>query len=298
MQARNLGQALVAGLSVGVGVAVALGQGPKGIAMLSASGALSGLGLAIRGRGGRGAGPALALVPWGLLVESEEAPRALTWSAVRSVRVRSAHGRDGGNSTTLASFVTVETHRETFFGRTPGEANLERLEAHLAAYASEQATPIALDLDGVMPADVTEPDSERLLSMARAWVDTGQAHERLGLLAATYRKSTSWVATPRAVAALRGVLRMSPSLSPKRADPRAFAAIVAAELGATELAGDLLALVQSPHPLVAAFAKQAAHRLGAPTSRVGSLDEIVPFLLAEDERVIRSWGGPAPLVVA
>jgi len=284
---QNVGRALVAGATVGAGMALALGQGARGIALLSAGCALSGLGLSLRRR--KKGGPSLALVPWGLLVESEVTPRALLWSAVRSVRVHAAHGRDGGNTTTLASFVTVETSGETFFGRTPGEANLERLEAHLRAYADEQATPIALDFDGRLPADVTEADGERLLSMACAWVDTGQAHDRLGLHGATYRKATSRTSTPRAVDALRSVLRLGAPRS--SADPRAFAAIVAAEIGATDLVDDLLGLVQSPHPLVAAFAKQAARRLGAPSSRVGSLDEVVPFLHGEDERVIRAWGG-------
>ena len=284
---QDVGRALVAGATVGAGLALALGQGARGIALLSTGCALSGLALSLRQR--KKGGPSLALVPWGLLVESEEAPRALLWSAVRSVRVHAAHGRDGGNTTTLASFVTVETSGETFVGRTPGEANLERLEAHLRAYADEQATPVALDLDGHVPADITEADGGRLLSMACAWVDTGQAHDRLGLLGATYRKATSRTSTPRAVDALRRVLRLGSSRS--AADPRAFAAIVAAEIGATDLVDDLLALVQSPHPLVAAFAKEAARRLGAPSSRVGSLDEVVPFLQGEDERVIRAWGG-------
>ena len=286
-EARELGRSVAAGAAVGLGVAFALGQGPSGIAVLAAGCALSGLGVALRGPLKK-SGSALALVPWGLLVDSDENPRALLWSSVRSVRVRSAHGHDGGHATTVASFVTVETARETFFGRTPGEANLERLEAHLSAYADEQSTPVALDIDGTLAADVTEADGERLLSMASAWIDTGHAHERLGLHAGTYRKATCHTATPQAVAALRRVLRESPARL--RADPRAFAAIVAAELGATELVTDLLMLVQSPHPLVAAFAKGAARRLGAPTSRVGSLDEIVPFLLGEDERVLRAWG--------
>lgn len=198
-----------------------------------------------------------------------------------------SHARDGGNTSTLASFVTVETHREVFHGRTLGAAPLERLEAHLEAYAEEQATPLAFDLAGVEVADVTEPDCERLVRFAQAWVDTAEAHRKLGLHGATYRRASSRAPTRRAVDVLRSTLRMEPR-SP--ADPRAFAAVLAAELGATELVVELLDLVQSPHPLLAAVAKQAALHLGAPTSRAGSIDEVAPFLHTEDELALRAWG--------
>lgn len=287
--ARTFAATALAGVAACSGVTFALGHGR--VAGLVASGAALAW-LALRSRSRPSVrGPSIALVPWGLLVESEVAPRALSWASIRAVRVSSAHGRDGGNTTTVASFVTVETLHETFVGRTPGEANLERLEAHLPAYTIEQGLPVALDLEGLVPADVTdESGAERLLSCAIAWLDSATAHDRLGLDGATYRKTSGRAATPRALATLRAVLHDVPHDLP--ADPRAFAAVLAAELGARELIGDLLALVQSPHPLVAGFAKQAAHRLGAPTSRVGSLDEVGPFLLADDERTLRAWGGP------
>jgi hypothetical protein len=252
---------------------------------------MSSLGLVLGARR-RDDGPALALVPWGLIVESESEPRALFWSSVRAVRVTTAHGRDGGNTTTLATFVTVETATETFSGRTPGEANLERLEAHLAAYAEEQAAPLALDLAGTRPCEITDADGgERVVRSARSWLGSAEAHVELGLESATYRDTSVRATSPLADARLRAVLRAP--VENGRADPRAFAAVVAAELGALEVVPELLSLVQSPHPLVAAFAKQAARRLGAPTSRVGSLDEVAPFLLADDVRVLREWGGDA-----
>jgi hypothetical protein len=63
--------------------------------------------------------------------------------------------------------------------------------------------------------------------------------------------------------------------------------VVAAELKATELVDELIALVDSPHPLVASVAKAAALRLGAPTSRVGSLDEVEAFLAPADLDALR-----------
>ncbi len=277
------GRVLVAGSTVAIGIVLGAGVELRwllalGVGVVSAA-------LATAGRT-KGADRGLALVPWGLLVDAHEAPRALLWSAVRSVRVRMAHTRDGGNTSTLASFVTVETHREVFHGRTLGAAPLERLEAHLEAYAEEQATPLAFDLDGHEVADVTEPDCERLLTSARSWVDSADAHRRLGLHGASYRRASSRAPTTRALEVLRACLRSEPRAP---ADARAFAAVIAAELGATALIDDLLELVQSPHPLLAAVAKQAALHLGAPSSRAGSLEEVAPFLHTEDELALRAW---------
>jgi len=287
---RTFVAALIAGAAGCAGATLALGHA-RFAGLVTAAAAFVWLGLRAR-RGGAARGPSLALVPWGLLVDCDVAPRALSWASVRAVRVVSAHGRDGGNTTTVASFVTVETRDETYVGRTPGEANLERLEAHLPAYTEEQARPVALDLDGLVPADVTdEGGAERLLSCARVWLDSAAAHDRLGLRAGTYRRASARAATPRAIATLASVLHDVPR--DLLADPRAFAAVVAAEIGARELVPELLALVQSPHPLVAAFAKQSARRLGAPTSRVGSLAEVGPFLHADDERVLMAYCPPA-----
>jgi hypothetical protein len=75
----------------------------------------------------------------------------------------------------------------------------------------------------------------------------------------------------------------------KRADPRAFAAVVAAELNAAELAPELVALTQCPHPLVAAVARQAARKLGVPKARTGTLDEVAPFLWEGDRARLDAW---------
>lgn len=290
-RARTLVASVLGAAGAACGLGLALGHHARAAGLVVSGAALLWLGLrARRGEGGARA-PSIALVPWGLLVESEVAPRALSWASVRAVRVVSAHGRDGGNTTTVASFVTVETLDATYLGRTPGEANLERLEAHLAAYTHEQSRPVALDLDGAVACAPVDGDAAaRLVASARAWLASAEAHDRLGLDAATYRTASARAATPRAVATLASVLHDLPHDLP--ADPRAFAAIVAAELGARELVDDLLALVQSPHPLVAAFAKQAARRLGASTARAGSIDEVCPFLGVGDEPALHRWAPP------
>lgn len=280
---------LVAGSAAGVGVSLAAGLGLRAVVAVVVGG-LSGLLLSggARRRSTNEPQASFALVPWGVLIEADDGLRALRWSSVQSVCVRMAHTRDGGNTDTLASFVTIETRHETLHGRTAGAAPLDRLEAHLTAYADEQATPLAFDLYGHTAGDATEPECDRLLGVARGWLDTAEAHRRLGLHGAGYRRASARFATRSAVEVLRRALREAPR---GEADPRAFAAVVAAELGAAELIGELLELVQSPHPVLAAIAKQTSLRLGAPTSRAGNLDEVSPFLDPEDERALRAWAG-------
>jgi hypothetical protein len=72
-------------------------------------------------------------------------------------------------------------------------------------------------------------------------------------------------------------------------DPRPIAAVLAGELRATELVADLVGLVTSPHPIVAATARGAALRLGAGASRTGAIDEVEPFLWGDDADALRSW---------
>ena len=77
--------------------------------------------------------------------------------------------------------------------------------------------------------------------------------------------------------------------TPKDADPRAFAAVIAAEVHAVEVAPELVTLTQCPHPVVAAVAKQAARRLGVARSRTGTLDEVAPFLHEGDRARLDAW---------
>jgi hypothetical protein len=229
----------------------------------------------------------IAIVPWGVLVEDDAQPRVLRWAAVRSVNVETRYGRDTATSTTLSSIVTIETERETFTGRAYGAVPIERLLAHLDAYAQEQSHSIALDLDGVRPGEgPVEPDCEVLLSAARDYLGSSPGSSRLDLPACGYR-STALAPTERTVTELRRILR---DRAPRAIDPRPFAAVIAAELRASELVDDLLALVQSPHPLVAAVAKQAARKLGASMAKAGTLEEVAPFLLEEDARALAAWG--------
>jgi hypothetical protein len=229
-------------------------------------------------------GVPMAIVPWGVLLEET---RVLRWAAVERVQVDMLHASDGGNTATLWSFVTVETARERFSGRAPGAVPLDRLVAHVDGYAREAACVTSLDLTGDAPSEGPfEPEFESLLTAARSFI-AGPA-SRMGV--GGYRSTTRASASPPAVETLRDVLR---DRTPKPADPRAFAAIMAAELGARELAPELVALVQSPHALVAAVAKVAAQKLGVALGKVGALDEVAPFLMERDVESLNAWATSA-----
>jgi hypothetical protein len=238
----------------------------------------------------------MAIVPWGILVEPETSARVLRWAAVKRVNVEMMYGRDMATPTTLWSVVTVETDHERLAGRTPGAVAIDRLVAHLDAYAEEQSHGIALDLDGERAAEgPAEPDCEPLLAAARAYVESAPASSRLGLPSGGYRQASARAASDHTIATLREILR---DPTPRKVDPRAFAAVVAAELNAKPLAEDLVALVQSPHPVIAAVAKVAARKLGVATARVGLLDELAPFLADRDVETLLAWSPDVTLAAA
>lgn len=242
----------------------------------------------------RGAGTRrvpFALVPWGVLVE-DDSPRVLRWAAVRSLHVHTMYGRDAATPSTLWSYVTMRTEHELFAGRTPGAAPLDRLLAHLEAYASEQNHAVALDLDGERAsADLLEPEFERILAAALEMLLSEPSSHRLGL-ETSYRSTGPRAASHATVASLREILR---DRREHPLDRRPLASVVAAELGLREVVPELVALVQSPHPMVAATAKAAALRLGAAHSRVGGIDEVAPFLPQEDVDALRAWIASAPI---
>jgi hypothetical protein len=231
---------------------------------------------------------AMAIVPWGVIVAPDTEPRVLRWPAVRRVTVDVKHALRGGTPSILASVVTVETDREILAGRASGAVGLERLVANLEAYAEESARPPARDLDGDEPMgdDATEPIAALLVRRAEELCASGAGAARLLLPPSGYRSVASRRAAPETLNELNEALKAS---SDALADPRPLAAILAGMLGARELVPDLLRLVSSPHPMVAAFAKAAALRLGAPLNQAGAVDELGPFLFDEDLDVIKAW---------
>jgi hypothetical protein len=264
--------------------------------VLTAIAAVAG-GLALRKVGGPHLGKAwsargvpMGIVPWGILVEQDDQPRVLRWAAVEKVHVEMLHGRDQGTPTTLWSVVTITTNEgETLVGRAADAVSLDRLLAHLSAYAAEQGHVPSLDLDGERAGEgPLEPECEPLLAAARNWLDSAEATGRLDLPPAGYRSGGARAVSPRALEVLSDVLCDRRARS---RDPRAFAVACAAELAARELADDIVALVQSPHPILSAVAKSAARKLGVATARAGSLDEVAPFLMEKDVEALRGWAG-------
>ena len=233
----------------------------------------------------------MAIVPWGVLVEVDDTPRILRWAAVRTIEIQPSRARRLLVGAAVSSQVAITTDHDRFVGSAVGAVTLEQLVEHIQAYASEQGTPISLDLEGADDAagcaEVVEPSCEMLLASAREWLSTAAAMNELGLEPAGYRRASTPVATPRAVEVLRERLRDRTS---RAADPRAFVAVVAAELVAKALVPDLVALAQCPHVLVAAVARQAARKLGAHRAKTGTLDELAPFLFEADREQLEAWG--------
>ena len=232
---------------------------------------------------------AMAIVPWGVLVEPDSDVHVLRWPAVRKVDVDVSHTMEGGTPAVLSSTVTIDTGRELLTGRAFGAVGLEGLMANLEAYAAEAARPVALDLEGNEPAGdgATEPVVAELLSRAEELCAPRRGAVCLDLPSVSYRSSARVGAGRETLALLRGVLASSGDSGP--ADPRALAAVIAVRLGVAALVPELLRLGSSPHPVVAAVAKAAAIRLGAGISRAGAVTEVASFLFEEDCALLERW---------
>ena len=232
----------------------------------------------------------MAILPWGVVLQSESMPRILRWAAVREVRVDVICEMDNATPSTRWSVVTIRTDRELLGGRAPGSVPLERLETHLESYAEEAARPIALDLDGRRGLEASaEAHFELLLAEARRLIGSGELSERLAVPPRNYREHRSYCGLGASAAAVRALRRTLSGEFAGPADARVLAAILIAELGASELREALVAFATSPNPLLAAVARAAALRLGAAVQRVGALDEVRDFLPNADLEQIRAW---------
>ncbi|APR81603.1 Hypothetical protein A7982_06952 [Minicystis rosea] len=232
---------------------------------------------------------AMAIVPWGILVDPDTDLRVLRWPAIRHVSVDVAHSMRGGTPAILASIVTVDTGRELLSGRAWGAVGLESLVANLDAYTEEAARPVALDLEGFEIAGDgdTEPVVAELLARADDLCTSGRGAVRLGLPPRGYRSIAGAAAGPETLGLLRAILASGGEGA--AADARPLAAMVAVRLEATSLVPELLRLVSSPHPIVAAVAKAAAIRLGSGKNRAGALTEIAAFLFEDDLALLEQW---------
>jgi hypothetical protein len=288
-----------AALAAAVGT---VGLGAFGVTLWSTGHPPIALGIALAGgavatlfaaRNEMGAGVreiAMAIVPWGVLLSPDTEARVLRWPAIRRVSVHASHTLRGGTPTVVATLVQVETEREIFGGRTPGPVGLEGLTVNLESYAEEAARPVAADLEGVERCGdgATEPVMDDLLRCADELCTTARGAALLHLPPGGYRSVSNRGVAPETLFLLRATLAGTLTPSPL-ADPRPLAAIVAALLGARELLPELYRITVSPHPVVAAVARAAAIRLGAPRNRAGAIDEVAAFLFSEDHERIARW---------
>ncbi len=296
---------MVSALGAGASAALAwLGDVSLSHSVLGALLVSSGLLYALRSFGGPsrrtlGSSTPIAVVPWGILIEDDDAPRVLRWAAVSRVHLQSIYGRDQGTPSTLWSFIDVETTSERWSGRAAGAVPLEGLLANLAAYTREATAKIALDLDGDQAGEgPIEPDVGPLLAAAEDALHAPPTSSRLSVPHAGYRGVPIRGASPETVKFLREILRDRTAHDPDR---RPLACALAALLHARELVPDLLRLVQSPHPVVAAVARAAAQRIGVPAARTGRIDEIAHFLHEADVTALEQWiatGTPAAPILA
>ena len=293
IMAPRLGLAVTA-LGLGAGVTVAMSSISPAHAVLAGAVASILSAFALRGAASStttSGSARMAIVPWGVLVEIDDTPRILRWAAIRTIDIQTSRAhRLPVVGTALWSRVVIGTDRDRFVGAAVGAVLLEQLVEHIEAYASEQGTPVALDFDDAREerdsVEVATPGVEMLISAARDWLASAAAMVQLGLEPAGYRKASALGPTPRAVDVLRQILR---DRTPRDTDRRALAAVLAAELGARALASDLVALAQCPNVLVAAVARVAARKLGAPRAKTGTLDELAPFLFEADRERLEAW---------
>jgi hypothetical protein len=264
------------------------GQALTALGCAAAGASLSTLLFAREGRERGARQTAMAIVPWGVLLEPDVDTRVLRWPAIREVTVSASHSLQGGTPRVVATSVRVVTEREVFAGRMSGPAGLEGLMANLTRYAEEAALPVASDLEGQEACGdgATEPVIDDLLRAAEALCTTAQGAARLLLPPGGYRRISNGSVGPETQSLLRATLNGAGASS---ADPRPLAAIVAAMLGARELLPELLRITVSPHPVVAAVARASALRLGATRTRAGSIDELAAFLFEEDRERLHGW---------
>ncbi len=233
---------------------------------------------------------AMALFPYGVLIDGPEATRALRWLAVDAIHAHSVHGSENGVATTLYSLVVVEVaeghseaNRKLYAGKTHGGVSVDALAVHLAAYREEQGRGVALSLDPEGgAADPTEPHAEMLVEQATEYLHTADASAELDLSPFDYRGRRDRALPAASEGTFRALRAVLTSRRAEALDRRPLAVALAGLLDLRPLARDVVALVTAPNPLLAALARVVARRLGVDRQTTGTLDEVLPFLDPRD----------------
>jgi hypothetical protein len=229
----------------------------------------------------------IAIVPWGIVLDPDRAPVPVPWSGVQEITYTLVQ-RDKRNQPERLRLAIMTFH----MGDTRLRASAEEGEWVTAAaelfrkLARAAEHPPAADLAGKDPLDVAElPAPLALLRRAEAILESAQGRMDLGLDAGNYRSTSSRTVGPET----RDLLRKALWNGKPRLDPGPLAAVLIAQLRITELLPDVLSLIMSPSPLLAATARAAALRLGASRIAAGSFDEVALFAPARDLSELRAW---------
>ncbi len=224
-----------------------------------------------------GRAPMPVLTAWGLLAD-----RAYAWSFISSIehRVHAAdNGRSGDQRPERISTVEFLAAGCRYHLAGPFMPMLEGLPQLWPQYQSIACRTLALDLAGARP--LVAGPSGAFLTLVEA---AKRAAEPLVENVSGYREHRAKLSREG-----RAALTNALTLEPDGHDPGMLAAVVAALLGATDLADEVSQCILSPNPLFAATAKVAAGKLGMGPIVTGQLSEVAPFLYPADVQALHAW---------
>lgn len=234
---------------------------------------------------------AVDIVPWGIVIDPDGKPEPVPWSGVRSIRYtvvsQDRWQEELGSKTAILTF-EVGSRRIQAMGE-EGKWLLPVCELHRRLARAAERRPAA-DIAGTEGLDLGGLGAPLALARcAEAILDSADGRATLGLQSGGYRTAASTVAGQETRDALRAAL--FDGAAPF--DPGPLACLLAARLGVGSLLPDVLQLILSPSPLLAATARAAAVRLGASLMSAGSLGEVRHFLPAAEIADLRAWMGGA-----
>ncbi len=230
----------------------------------------------------------ISIVPWGLIIDPDKAPRAAPWHNITTIKYSLvSRDRSRDNELPKLAIVVVELldGKRLQASAEEGEWLVSVTELHGKLAVSARRPP-AGSLDGkqaLVQDDI--PTSLSLLRRADAILDSAEGRSSLGLETGGYRNTSSRIASEDTLRILKNALWQANS--PYDTGP--LAAILAAKLSAHTLLQDILKLILSPSPMLAAVCRASAVKLGASLMTAGSLEETRFFVAAADRAELSLW---------
>lgn len=286
---RAVRDGIVGACAAGSAALLAIGRAGPGLL----AGALLGVGVAsLASVRAKPRGAALALVPWGILVDGASAINAVRWHGVRALDVRYRAMGDG----TVRARIEVDSVAGSFVGWASDAVDLGALTGQLDEVAAASARPLAVDLDGRAAVHDGEPFVERIVDAARHLVAIdGDRLFELEPLSYRGRGRAGHATGSRVARVLRDLLQEQ-----RAPDPSGLVAAIACELRVEELSPELSRLADAPHPAVAALSRAALSRIRARSSSadaddardqdvLGAGDAIAWFVAPDELASLRAW---------